>query len=166
MIERVTCMGKQLDFTTGSIWRHMIVFSGPIMITNLLQTSYQIVDSLWIGNLLGSQALGAVSIASSILFTVLSFIIGLNNASLTILSQQRGMNNEVGIQRYLNAFIVVLSLMAIAFSILGFIFSYELLLLLGTPVDIMDQAQMYLQINFIGCYFYLGITILVQCLEL
>lgn len=155
-MERVTWMGKQLDFTTGNIWRHMIVFSGPIMLTNLLQTSYQIVDSLWIGNLLGSQALGAVSIASSILFTVLSFIIGLNNASLTILSQQRGMNNKAGIQRYLNAFIVVLSTMAIAFSMLGFIFSYELLLLLGTPADIMDQAQMYLQINFIGMLFLFG----------
>lgn len=149
-------MAKQVDFTTGNIWKHMIVFSGPIMVTNLLQTSFQVVDSLWIGNLLGAEALGAVAISSSILFTILSFIIGLNNASLTILSQQKGKNDEEGIKRYINAFVVVLTSMAFVLSIIGFFFSYELLLLLGTPKDIIDQAHAYLQINFIGMLFLFG----------
>ncbi len=149
-------MAKRVDFTTGSIWKHMILFSGPIMVTNLLQTSYQVVDSLWIGNLLGSGALGAVAISSSILFTVLSFIIGLNNASLTILSQQKGKNDEKGIKRYINAFVVVLTTMALVLSMIGFFFSYDFLLMLGTPTDIIDQAHAYLQINFIGMLFLFG----------
>src|SRR5690625_1106208 len=80
-------MGKLHDFTQGNVLKQLVIFSGPIMVTNLLQTSYQIVDSLWIGNLLGAQALGSVAIASTIIFVVLSFVIGINNAALAILSQ-------------------------------------------------------------------------------
>src|SRR5690625_7593701 len=98
-------MNKQHDFTEGHILKQVIVFSGPIMLTNLLQTSYQVVDSLWIGNLLGAHALGAVTISSTIIFTVLSFVIGLNNAALAILSQQKGRDDHGGMKRYLNAFV-------------------------------------------------------------
>ena len=80
---------KQRDFTHGNIFKGLVLFSGPIMLTNLLQTSFQIIDSLWVGNLL-AHALGAVAISTTILITILSFILGLNNAVLTILSQYYG----------------------------------------------------------------------------
>ena len=50
-------MKNQYDFTEGNILKQLIFFSGPIILANLLQTSYQLVDSLWIGNLLGANAL-------------------------------------------------------------------------------------------------------------
>src|SRR5690625_4064081 len=119
-------MVKQYDFTTGKVFKQLVYFSGPIILANLLQASYQIVDSLWIGNLLGANALGAVSISSVIIFTVLAFIIGLNNAALTILSQQKGKDSEVGLKRYLNAFVVILLSMALLFSVIGFFLSTPL----------------------------------------
>ena len=70
------------DFTRGPVLRELVVFSAPIMAANLLQTSYQVIDSLWVGNLLGAQALGAVAISTVLIFTVLSFVIGMNNAAL------------------------------------------------------------------------------------
>ena len=149
-------MGKLHDFTEGNILKQLIVFSGPIMLTNLLQTSYQVVDSLWVGNLLGANALGAVAISSSIIFVVLSFVLGLNNAALAILSQQKGRNDTIGLKRYLNAFVVILTVMAIFLSIIGFVFAEELLNLLGTPENMMASAKSYLQINFVGILFLFG----------
>ncbi|MBP1970953.1 putative MATE family efflux protein [Virgibacillus natechei] len=149
-------MQKQHDFTEGNILRQLIVFSGPVMLTSLLQTSYQFADSLWVGNLLGADALGAVSISSMIIFTVLSFVIGLNNAALTILSQQKGQDNEAGLKRYLNAFVVILTVMSISLGTIGFLFSEQLLALMGTPDSMMDQAKSYLQINFLGILFLFG----------
>src|SRR5699024_7221262 len=146
-------MGKLHDFTKGNILRQLIIFSGPIMLTNVLQTSYQIVDSLWIGNLLGAQALGAVSISSTIIFVVLSFVIVLNNAALAILSQQKGRQVSVGLIRYLNAFVVILVTMALILSVFGYFFSELFLHLLGTPENMMASAKAYLQINFIGILF-------------
>jgi len=149
-------MVKQYDFTTGKVFKQLVYFSGPIILANLLQASYQIVDSLWIGNLLGANALGAVSISSVIIFTVLAFIIGLNNAALTILSQQKGKDSEVGLKRYLNAFVVILLSMALLFSVIGFFLSTPLLSLLGTPNELIDMANGYLRINFIGILFLFG----------
>ncbi|WP_010531482.1 MATE family efflux transporter [Lentibacillus jeotgali] len=147
---------KQHDFTQGSIFRHLIIFSGPLMLTNLLQTSYQFADSLWVGNLLGANALGAVAIASTIIFTVLSFVLGLNNAALTILSQQRGKDNDSGLKRYLNAFVVILTILALVLSVIGFVLAEQLLRLLGTPDNMLGEAETYLQINFLGILFLFG----------
>src|SRR5699024_7086682 len=141
---------NQYDFTNGSIIKQLILFSGPIILANLLQASYQVVDSLWVGNLLGAAALGAVSVSGVIVFTILAFVIGLNNAALTILSQQKGLGSEVGLKNYLNAFVVVLATMAFVLTILGYITTGQLLHLLGTPDDLLEMAKGYLQINFIG----------------
>src|SRR5690606_37919459 len=105
-------VAKEHDLTEGNIIKQLFIFSGPIILTNLLQISYQFIDSLWVGNLIGANALGAVSIASTVLFTVLSFVIGLNNAALTILSQQKGRGSKSGLRRYLNAFVVLMSAMS------------------------------------------------------
>lgn len=149
-------MRKQHDFTKGSILKHLVVFSAPVIVTNLLQTSYQFVDSLWVGNLLGANALGSVTVSSMIIFTVLSFVLGLNNSALTILSQQKGRDDKQGLKKYLNAFVVILTLMAIALGIFGSIFAAPLLRSLGTPEGMMAGATAYLQINFLGILFLLG----------
>lgn len=149
-------MKKQYDFTTGNIFKQLIFFSGPIILANLLQASYQIVDSLWVGNLLGANALGAIAISGAIIFTVLAFVIGINNAALTILSQQKGKGDNRGLKRYLNAFVIILTVLAVLFSLLGFIFSENLLSLLGTPEDVLPMAKDYLRINFVGMLFLFG----------
>lgn len=149
-------MKKQYDFTEGNILKQLIFFSGPIILANLLQTSYQVVDSLWIGNLLGADALGAVAISGAIIFTMLSFVIGLNNAALTILSQQKGKGSQQGLKNYLNAFVVTLTILAILFSVSGYILSEQLLKLLGTPNTLFPLAMDYLRINFVGMLFLFG----------
>ena len=144
------------DFTTGPILKPLIIFSAPIMLANLLQTSFQIVDSLWVGNILGAEALGAVAIATTILVTILSFILGLNNAALTILSQQHGRKNDEGLKRYLNAFIVIMTAMSVIFAVIGYIFAESLLGIIGTPDAILDMAASYLQISLLGMFFLFG----------
>lgn len=132
------------------------IFHNSILLANLLQISYQFIDSLWVGNLLGANALGAVAISGSILFVVLSLIIGLNNAALTILSQQKGKQNEEGLKRYLNAFVVLMTCIALLLGVSGFIFAEVLLNLLGTPEAMLTDAAIYLRINFIGILLLFG----------
>ena len=149
-------MQRQYDFTKGNIFKQLIFFSGPIILANILQTSYQVVDSLWIGNLLGADALGAVAVSGVIVFTLLSFVFGLNNAALTILSQQKGRGDEEGLKNYVNAFVVTLLFLSIIMAIIGVIFAEQMLQLLRTPENLMPYATRYLQINFIGVLFLFG----------
>ena len=149
-------MAKQLNFTEGNLLKQLLLFSTPILLTNLLQISYQFIDSLWVGNLIDANALGAVSISGTIIFTILSFIIGLNNAALTILSQQKGKGDEEGLKRYLNAFVVMTSLMSIGLGSIGWIFAEGILRLIQTPEVMIPLATSYLKINFIGMIFLFG----------
>lgn len=146
----------QYDFTSGRPLRQLVLFSGPIMAANLLQASFQFVDSLWIGNLLGAQALGAVAVSGVLVFTVLSFVIGMNNAALVILSQLKGRADTVGLTRYLNAFVVIMFLMSLGLGVVGYFASEPLLRLLGTPESMLADANAYLQITFIGMLFLFG----------
>lgn len=147
---------KQHDFTSGSIMKQVWVFSLPIMLTNLLQVSYQFIDSLWVGNLLGANALGAIAVSGTVIFTILSFIIGINNATLTILSQQKGKQNETGLKNYLNAFVVVLTALSAMLGIAGYFLSEQILIWMATPEAMIPGATTYLQINFIGILFLFG----------
>ena len=126
------------------------------MAANLLQVSYQLVDSFWIGNLLGARALGAVAISSVIAVTALSFVMGMNNAALAILSQQRGRDDAQGLKDYLNAFVVIMFLTALALGVLGYLNAHRVLQVLGTPEEIMPAAQTYLQVTFLGILFLFG----------
>lgn len=149
-------MNNTYDFTQGNITKQMIFFSLPIFFTNMLQTSYQFIDSLWVGNLLGSDALGAISLAAPVIFTVLSFIIGVNSATLTVLSQRKGSGDDEGLIESLNAFVVVLTVLSVTFGIIGFIFTDAILTFLGTPEDIFETTKLYLRINFLGILFLFG----------
>lgn len=149
-------MAKQHDFTEGNIFKQLLVFSAPIILTNLLQISYQFIDSLWIGNLIGAEALGAVAISGTIIFTVLSFIIGLNNAALTLLSQQIGKGSDEGVRRYLNAFVVIMTGMSAVLGIVGYFSAEFIVRLISTPEEMIPMATAYLKINFIGMLFLFG----------
>jgi putative MATE family efflux protein len=147
---------KNFDFTEGPISNKMLLFAWPTFIANLLQSSYQFIDSLWVGNLLGADALAAVSVSAPIIFTILAFIIGINSATLTILSQQKGRKDEEGLKKSLNAFVFILGILTLFLGILGFFASSLILRLLGTPDSILPMAEVYLQVNFLGIFFLFG----------
>src|SRR5690606_13014961 len=105
---------------------------------------------------IGADALGAVAISGTVVFTVLSFVIGLNNAALTILSQQKGKGSETGLRNYLNAFVVILAFMSVVSSIAGFFLAQPILAMLGTPDSMIEMATSYLRVNFFGILFLCG----------
>ena len=149
-------MAKAFDFTTGSIPKKMVLFSIPLLLTNVLQTSYQFIDSLWVGNLLGAQALAAVALAGPVIFTVLSLMIGINGATLTVLSQHRGAGDEDGLKESLNAFAFVLGILSVALGIAGYVLAVPLLHFLGAPDNVHPLALTYLRLNFVGIPFLFG----------
>lgn len=153
------------DFTRGATLRQLATFSGPIVLANLLQTLFQLVDSLWVGNLLGAQALGAVAISGTVIFVALAFVIGMNNAALAILAQHKGRRDERAFARYLNAFTVILLGASVLLGLAGFLGADGALRLLGTPAQILAPARDYLQITFVGMLFLFGYNFLATVLR-
>jgi len=144
------------DFTVGPIPRKLFLFSLPILLTNLLQATMQLVNGLWVGNLLGNEAFASVTVATMVLAVVLAFVLGLNNATLTIFAQLRGAGDDDGIHSYLGAFTILLVTLSTVVGIAGYRSTEWLLVLLNTPPSIMDAATSYLRINFVGTLFLVG----------
>lgn len=147
-------MGK--DFTEGSIPQKLRQFAFPILLANLLQASMQLINGLWVGNLLGSTAFGAVTVATVVLMLVLAFVLGINNATLTIFAQLRSHNDPAALKAYLSTFVILLAALSVAIGVAGFLFTQPLLALLQTPDVIATDARTYLQINFVGSVFLVG----------
>lgn len=144
------------DFTEGSVPHKLLRFSLPILFSNLLQASLLLITGLWVGNLLGSAAFAAVTVATTVMVVLLAFVMGMNNATLTVFAQLKGANNQTEIKSYLSAFTILLTVLSLAISLAGFSLTEPLLALLNTPESITDDAKQYLQIMFIGTLFLTG----------
>ena len=144
------------DFTQGPVYRQLYRFALPILLANFLQLLMPLISSLWVGNLLDSAAFGAVTIGTTVTNVVLAFVIGMNNATLTIFAQLKGRGEKGQIHAYLSAFIVILLLLSLLTAALGYIYVAPLLLLLNAPEAILGIAADYLRIVFLGVLFLVG----------
>lgn len=144
------------SFTEGPIARQLGIFSLPIVVSNLLQVSIQLINGLWVGNLLGSEAFGAVTVGTILMMVVLAFVLGVNQATLAVFAQLRGRGDKGAIRAYLSAFVILLGLLSVVISFLSFIFVDAFLILLNTPTAIIDETRLYLQINFVGTLLLVG----------
>lgn len=144
------------NFTEGSIARHLGRFSLPIVVSSLLQVSIQLINGLWVGNLLGSAAFGAVTVGTILMMVVFAFVMGVNQATLTIFAQLRGRGDTEAVHAYLSTFAIILVLLSALIGIAGYVFADALLALLNTPPAIIDEARLYLQITFAGTLLLVG----------
>lgn len=144
------------DFTRGSISRALIAFSFPILLTYFLQGSMQLINSMWVGNLLGSTEFAAVTVGTTVTMVVLAFIMGMNNATLTIFAQLRGMKDPDRIKSYLSTFSLLLVALCAVLGTFGYVMAEDILILLKTPGPVIEPAVMFLRVQFAGVIFLAG----------
>ncbi|MBI4015966.1 MAG: MATE family efflux transporter [Candidatus Aenigmarchaeota archaeon] len=138
--------------TEGSIAKSIIALSIPIIITQILQSTFQIVDTLWVGRL-GAEAVAAIAVSFPIIFTLFSFGLGFTTAGTTLVSQFKGKGDEKEVNRMAGQTILLVMFLSVILSILGYFLSEPLLVLMGAGKDILPQATSYIQISFIGMVF-------------
>ena len=85
--------------TEGTIWRQILLFSIPLILGNLLQQMYNTVDSIIVGNFVGSNALAAVGSSTSLICLLIAFSMGASAGAGVIVSQFYGAGDENGVQR-------------------------------------------------------------------
>lgn len=138
------------DMTTGSPARHILTFALPLLLGNLFQQLYNMVDSVVVGNYVGKNALAAVGTCGSMSFLFFSLSSGLAIGIGIIVSQFYGAKNEQQVRNTIANSIYVLVTAALAVSILGILLCPALLRLLQTPEHIMEDATLYLRTTCAG----------------
>src|SRR5690625_1296113 len=144
------------DFTTGPISRSLITFSFPILLTYFLQGSMQLINNIWVGNLLGSTEFAAVTVGTTVTMIVLAFVMGMNNATLTIFAQLRGKKDVEKTKSYLSTFTLILFVMSVIAGVFGFVLAEPILVLLRKHESVIEPAVMFLRVQFAGVIFLAG----------
>lgn len=141
------------DMTVGSPMRHLIKFMLPLLLGNLFQQLYNMVDSIVVGNYVGSNALAAVGACGSVNFLFFSLSSGLAIGIGIIVSQFFGAGDEKNVRSTIANSIYVLVGASILVSMIGLIFCPSLLRLLKTPDTIINDSIIYMRTTCAGIIF-------------
>ena len=134
------------DLTTGSIPRHLIAFSMPMLAGSALQTAYGLVNAVWVGRGLGTTAMAAVTVSFPVFFILMAVAGGLTMAASILVSQSYGAKDWPKLNRVVRNTFILTSVVGIAFTLIGH-FSVELLLrAMNTPREVFSMAAQYLRI--------------------
>lgn len=148
--EAETAARRMRDFTTGSVWRHIIEFSWPLFVGNLFQVLYNTVDSFWVGRFLGAEALGAVSVSFPVVMVLVATIAGLTMATTALVAQYRGAGDETKVRRTVANSLVLLAILGLVSMVAGIAWRVPILELMRTPAEILEDAALYLGIFLLG----------------
>ena len=141
---------RMQDLTQGSPARLIFVFALHMLLGNIFQQFYNMVDSIVVGRFVGKTALGAVGASFPIFFLLISLVIGVTMGSGIILSQYFGAQDLDSVRKTIETTWIFLFFASLIVTALGILASESLLRLINTPPDILPQARLYLQILFAG----------------
>ena len=159
-------MVKTLEpMTTGSISKRMIAFALPLLLGNLFQQLYNTVDSLIVGNFLGSSALAAVSSSGSLISMLIGFLSGIASGAGVIVSRYFGANDEKDVCRAVHTMVAFGLVAGVLMGVVGVVFSPQILVWMGTPDSVMSESVAYLQIYFFGSLGFVMYNIFVGILQ-
>ena len=134
------------DLTTGSIPRHLLRFALPMLVGNLLQVSYSIVNSIWVGRYLGSNALAAVAVGFPAVFLLIGIGAGLTMATSILIAQYCGAKNWAQVKRVVQSSTSLIFGLSLLLMIIGELTAPTLLRMINTPPAVMPIAQHYLRL--------------------
>lgn len=140
------------DMTTGSPVKLILFFSIPLLIGNIFQQFYSMVDTIIVGKFLGVKALAAVGSTSSMSFLILGFILGLCSGFSVLISQRFGANDNEGLKEAIASSIILSIAMAIIITIISIFTAKPLLRLMNTPKDIINNSYSYIVIIYAGTF--------------
>lgn len=142
--------GRNINLTEGVIWKQLLFFALPLMGSNLFQQLYNTADSMIVGQFVGSTALAAVGSTGAINGLVIGFFMGMGTGSGVVISQYYGAKDYENLRKSVHTALALAIAFGIGLAIVGVVFSPLILRWMGTPDDVMDQAVLYLRINFSG----------------
>ncbi|MBP3931025.1 MAG: MATE family efflux transporter, partial [Peptostreptococcaceae bacterium] len=124
------------DMTTGSPVKLILLFSIPLLIGNIFQQFYSMVDTIIVGRFLGVKSLAAVGSTGSMSFLIIGAVLGLTSGFSVLISQRFGANDEEGLKKAVGSSITLSLIMTILVTVVSLAITKPLLNIVNTPSDI------------------------------
>lgn len=144
---------KTTMMTEESVVKNILFFSVPLILGNLLQQLYNTVDSIIVGNYVGSNALAAIGSSTSLVYLLIAFSQGVSVGAGVVISQRLGQKNKEGVQISVHTALALAGILGMILTVGGILFSKEILLWMNTPEEVLTDAVTYLRLYSAGMVF-------------
>src|ERR1700730_5514522 len=140
--------GKPVS-NTPPLWKTFLVFLAPMMLSNILQALFGTITNVYLRQMIGADALAAVSVFFPVMFFFVAFVMGLSSGATVLIDQAWGAGEPGKVRAVAGATLTIALLCATPIAVFGGVFSRPLLIALATPPDILEEASAYARIMMI-----------------
>jgi len=151
--------------TVGSIPRHLIAFSLPMLFGNLVQTAYGFVNAFWVGKRLGEGPLAAVTGSFPVIFLLMAVAMGLTMGTGILVSQFAGAKEWDRMKKTIQTSTVLLAFVGVFFLIAGWVFAAQIMRAMDTPRAVYPMAVSYLRIYIFSMPAMFGLFLVASALR-
>ena len=140
----------EINMTEGPLFKKIILFAVPLMLTGMLQLFYNAADIVVVGKFAGDSSLAAVGSTTSLINLIVNTFLGLSLGAGVVVAQSIGARNKARLYRTVHTSMLLSVFLGIGVGALGFVLCRPLLVLMGSPADVLDKATLYMRIYFLG----------------
>ncbi len=144
------------DLTTGKEGKRILNFAIPMLLGNVLQQMYNVVDSIIIGKVLGKEALAAVGANFPFIFALISFVVGVAIGATVIISQYFGAKQMDQVKKTIDTLYIFMFFASIVLTTVGIAGSRYIFEIIDLPEEVMPMAVSYFNVYAIGFVFFFG----------
>ena len=146
----------ETDLTSGSVAKRLLVFAIPFMLSNIIQSFYNIADMLIVGRFVGTYGISGVNIGGQVTFIMTNIAISICTGGTIIIAQYMGAKKRKDAKEAISTLLTLLLGMAVLITTLMLVFDDFVLQLVQTPAESYQYAKDYLAITILGCIFIFG----------
>lgn len=139
-----------MNMCEGPLASKIIFFTIPLILSSVLQLLFNAVDTVVVGRYCGSEALAAVGSTGSLVNLLMNVFVGLSIGTNVLISRYYGAGKDKDVKETVHTAVLSSVLCGFLLAVVGVIFVKPLLVLMGSPGDVIDQSALYLRIYFLG----------------
>lgn len=144
------------NLSEGNVVKQLILFSLPVLISNIIQSLYSTVDMLIVGNFATEAAMSGVNIGGQVSFIITNMVFGLSVGATVLIGQYKGAENRQGIQEVIATLLVSLAVASVVLTTVMIALADPVLKAINTPIESYDEAKRYFIISMTGTIFIFG----------
>lgn len=156
---------KGTKLLEGPIWKGIVSFAIPLFLGNLFQQLYNTVDSLIVGNFLGSDALAAVSSSGSLIFLLVGFFNGIAMGAGVVISKYFGAKDYENLKKAVHTDVAFGLAAGVILTVIGMLLAPQILVLMGTPKTVLPNSIVYFRTYFAGSLAFVMYNIVMGILQ-
>ncbi len=153
------------DFTEGNVTKLILNFSVPLLLGNVFQSLYSIIDSVIVGRYLGTKALAAVGASYPIIFFIIALVIGIGGGGSIVIAQYFGAKQYDKVKQTADTINLFLLAAGLVVAVSGFFLAKPILMLIQLPAELLDDAALFLKIYLGGMVAFFGFNGVISTLR-